>query len=135
MFQRHVIREVVEMKSPHYYGLVPTKKPLVPNDAACLEIEWRPVALGNQRSTADDAVLRLCSSMGLFRGAVQNAPAQKTPSAPRPTPLSAECCCSVDFAATLVDRQRRSYFCCANLGDFPRPRLIFLLYLLCRRRF
>ena len=37
------------------------------------------------------AVVRLCSSKGLIRGALPKAPAQKTPSAPQPT-LAAEDC-------------------------------------------
>ena len=49
MFQRLVIRIDVEMKTPQ----LPTTPLNAPNDAACFEIERRPVALGNQRSTAD----------------------------------------------------------------------------------
>ena len=67
-----------------------------------------PIPPDRRLPCAFPAVLRLCSSTGLFRGAVPKTLVQKTPSAPRPTFAVANCC---GLAATLVvDHQRSSYF-------------------------
>ena len=58
-----------------------------------------------RRRCAALAVLRLCSSMGLIRGALPNTLAQKTPSAPRPTHAVSDPCCWSDTSSAPVRKK------------------------------
>ena len=71
---------------------------------------------------------QICSSTCLIRGAVPNAPAQRIPSASRPTLAAAHCCCGL--AATLLfDRRRSSFILRAHLlGRFPSAASHFAVF-------
>ena len=67
-------------------------------------LEWRSHPDQSLSYTAP-AVLRLCSSKSLIRGALPKVSAQKTPGAPRPTLDAADCC---GLEASFVDQERNS---------------------------